>query len=110
MICGISIGAELSGSSYNVDTAPPLRVRLAAGRHRLTIVRDDSSDLAPGDGGVALLQALLVTPARGGGDETLQAVPTARWRSLCGRRLDWIEVVPATRAIARSARVRTTRR
>jgi len=105
------VGGELSGSSYNVDTAPPLRVRLAAGRHRLTLVRDDSSGLAPGEGGDALLQALLVTPARSRGDETLQVVPNARWRSLCGRRLDWIEVVPASRPVApASARMRTTRR
>lgn len=104
------VGGELSGSSYNVDTAPPLRVRLAAGRHRLTIVRGDSSELAPGDGGVALLQSLLVTPARSRGDETLQVVPNARWRSLCERRLDWIEVVPASRQVMRSARVRATRR
>ncbi len=105
-----SVGAELSGSSYNVDTAPPLRVRLSAGRHRLTIVRGGGSSLAPGDGGVALLQAILVTPARSEGDETLQVVPHARWRSLCGRRLDWIEVVPASRAVARHAHLRVTRR
>jgi len=104
------VGGELSGSSYNVDTAPPLRVRLAAGRHRLTLVREGSSGLAPGAGGDALLQALLVTPARSRDDETLQVVPTARWRSLCGRRLDWIEVVPASRPVTRSARARATRR
>ncbi len=104
-----SVGAELSGSSYNVDTAPPLLVRLSAGRHRLTIIRGGSS-LAPGDGGVALLQALLVTPARSAGDETLQAVPTARWRSLCGRRLDWIEVLPASLSVTRPGRLRATRR
>jgi len=91
-----TVGAELSGSSYNVDTAPPLRVRLAAGRHVLTVARGGST-LAPGDGGVALLQSAFVTPVQTGEAEALRQVPTARWRSLCGQRLDWIEVVPTGR-------------
>ncbi|HZV72794.1 MAG TPA: hypothetical protein VFF79_03680 [Conexibacter sp.] len=100
------VGAELSGSAYNTDTVPPFRLRLAAGRHRLTIARGGTT-LAPGDGGAALIHAILLTPARTAGRDTLQAVPTDRWRTLCGRRLDWIEVVRGQRPVARLASLTT---
>jgi hypothetical protein len=73
----------------------PLRVGLAAGLHRLTITRGSSSLLAPGSGGSAILDSIFLTPVGAGGQATLHITPAARWRSLCGRALEWVEVVPS---------------
>jgi hypothetical protein len=88
-----SLGAQLGGNSLVPNTLSPLSTRLAAGPHVLTIDRP-AADLAPGDGGAALLSAILLTPAGPAGEPTLRAAPAARWRSLCGRPLQWVELVP----------------
>jgi hypothetical protein len=86
-----SIGAQLDGNQHNPDAITPLRVRLSAGHHRLRIVRGDSL-LAPGDGGWAILHEVFLTPSASAVDR-LRVTPPARWRTLCGGRFDWIEVV-----------------
>jgi hypothetical protein len=88
-----SISGQLTGVASDPDTMAPLPVRLAAGRHRLRITRRASSPLAPGAGGSAILDSIFLTPVGGGSQATLHITPAARWRSLCGRRLEWIEVV-----------------
>lgn len=88
-----SISAQLTGVASDPDTMAPLRVQLAAGRHHLTITRGTSSLLAPGSGGSAILDSIFLTPVGAGSQATLRVTPAARWRSLCGRRLEWIEVV-----------------
>ncbi len=88
-----SIGDQLDGNPHNPDGMTPVRVRLAAGRHRLTIARGDSG-LAPGDGGWAILHEIVLTPADAPDVDTLHTTPPAQWRALCGGRFDWIEVVP----------------
>ena len=101
-----SIGGQLNGVASDPDTTAPLRVRLTAGLHRLTITRGASNLLAPGSGGSAILDSIFLTPVGAGGQATLHVTPAARWRSLCGRALEWIEVVrelkwrwaPATRS------------
>jgi len=85
-----TIAGELSGSQFNPDTTTPFPVLLSAGAHSLTVSRGGRSG-APGNGGSALLHAIFLTPA--GAQETLETRPAARWRSLCGRRYDWIEAV-----------------
>jgi hypothetical protein len=87
-----SIGAQLDGNPHNPDAMTPLRVTLSAGRHRLTIARGDSI-LAPGDGGWAILHEIYATPANAPDVDRLRVTPPARWRTLCGGRFDWIEVV-----------------
>jgi hypothetical protein len=90
-----SLGGQLDGNSLVTNTlAPPLRVSLSAGPHTLTITRPGAS-LAPGDGGAAVLTGVLLTPAGPAGAPRLKAVPVADWRSLCGRRLQWVELVSA---------------
>ncbi len=86
-----SIGGQLAGNPHNPDTMTPLRVRLASGRHRLTITRG-GANLTPGDGGEAILHEIFLTPASEPDVDTLHVTPPSRWRDLCGRRLDWIEV------------------
>ena len=90
-----SISGQLTGVASDPDTMAPLRVRLAAGEHRLTIVRGASSFFAPGAGGSAILDSIFLTPVGSGSQATLQVTPAAQWRSLCGARLEWIEVVPS---------------
>lgn len=64
-------------------------VRLDAGRHRVEISVPGGSP-RPGDGAAVTIGPLALVADR---PSRLQTVPVARWRSLCGRRLDWIEVV-----------------
>ena len=103
------VGGELSGSSSTstrrrrcASGSPPAAT--ASRRPRRSSASRRATAATPAAGAA-------VTPARSRGDETLQIVPNARWRSLCGRRLDWIEVVPASRSVTpRTAHARTTRR
>jgi hypothetical protein len=83
-----AVGGQVRGTPVNPDTLPPLRVRLAAGEHTLQITRGGAS-LAPGGRGSAVLHAVFLTPAPAG--ETVRVTPPARWRTLCGQRLDWVE-------------------
>jgi hypothetical protein len=89
-----SIAGQLDGNPHNPDAMTPLRVRLSAGRHRLSIARGDSV-LAPGDGGWAILHEVFLTPADASDTDTLHVTPPAQWHALCGGRFDWIEVARA---------------
>jgi len=88
-----SIAGEIDGNPHNPDTTAPLRVRLSAGSHRLTIARG-GVNLSPGDGGWAIVHEIFLTPAGAPDTDTLHVVAPARWQTLCGGRFDWIEVVP----------------
>jgi hypothetical protein len=89
-----SIGAQLSGNSLVPDTVPPVSVRLSAGPHRLSLLRSGST-LSPGDGGSAVLDGIFLTPAGVDSAGTLQHAAPSRWRALCGRSYDWIELASA---------------
>ncbi|MEA2356147.1 MAG: hypothetical protein QOD61_2276 [Solirubrobacteraceae bacterium] len=90
-----SIASEVSGSVFNEDTMTPVPVALTAGTHRLTLDRGGLTP-DPGDGGSAILHAVFVTRAgTAGTHEAMRVTPPARWRSLCGKRLDWLEVTSA---------------
>jgi hypothetical protein len=86
-----SIGAQLDGNSLVANTLTPLRVTLAAGLHTLTIARA-GADLAPGDGGAAVLTGIFLAPVGPAGEPSLRSTPVGRWRSLCGRPLQWVEL------------------
>ena len=88
-----SIGAQLGGNSVVRNTTSPLAVSLSAGRHRLSIARGGFS-LAPGAGGSADLYGVFLTSAGAPSQQPLVMVAPARWRSLCGRSYQWIELVP----------------
>ena len=89
-----SVGGQLDGNSLVTNPLTPVRATLAAGRHTLTITRP-GANLAPGDGGAATLAAIFLVPAGPTGEPVLRSVPVARWRMLCGRPLQWVEIVPA---------------
>lgn len=88
-----SIEGQVSGNGDSPDPMVPITVRLKAGSHRLSIAREGFS-LAPGSTSEAYLQAIYLTPAGRGEKQFLRTVAPARWRSLCGAHLNWIEVVP----------------
>ncbi len=88
-----SVSGQLTGVATDPDTMAPLRVRLAAGSHRLTIARGSANPLAPGSDGSSILDSIFLTPVGSSSLATLRVTPAAQWRSLCGRRLEWVEVV-----------------
>ncbi len=88
-----SIGGQLSGNSLVPDTIPPIPVRLAAGAHRLWVTRG-STTLAPGDGGAAVLDAVLLTPAATPAAAPLRHSTVSRWQALCGTAYQWVELSP----------------
>jgi hypothetical protein len=91
-----SIAGQLSGNSLVPDTVPPLALRLSAGEHRLSLVRGGLR-LAPGDGGSAVLDAILLTPAAGSSSGAVRVMSASRWHELCGHRHDeWVELRPAS--------------
>jgi hypothetical protein len=87
-----SLAGQLGGNSLVANVLTPLHARLSAGAHTLAITRP-SAGLAPGDGGAAVLSGIFLTPAGPTGEPGLVAIPVGRWRSLCARRLQWVELV-----------------
>jgi hypothetical protein len=87
-----TLSGQLAGNSLVPDTATPLRMRLAAGRHRLSVARAGFS-LAPGNGGAAVLDAAFLTPA-GAPTRVLRTLRAgASPRALCAQPVEWIELV-----------------
>jgi hypothetical protein len=86
------VGAQLGGNSVVRNTLTPLAATLSSGHHVLALSRGHFSP-APGDGGTAALYAAFLTPAAVGPDVGLMAVQASRWRSLCRRSHEWVEVV-----------------
>jgi hypothetical protein len=87
-----SIAGQLSGNSLVPDTVPPSSMQLAAGEHSISVSRSGFT-LAPGDGGRAVLDAIFLTPTHASPAGVLSVVSPARWRTLCGRSYQWVELV-----------------
>jgi hypothetical protein len=66
-------------------------VRLTQGSHSVRVIRPGGR-LGPGDGAPAYVGPVALIRDE---PERLQRVSIAHWRSLCGRRLDWIELITA---------------
>ncbi len=88
------ISGQVGGDAAVPDIAGPFHVPLSAGGHTLT-VRRIRRPLAPGDGGLAVLSGAFLVPSGPAGEPSLLSVAPARWRTLCRRPLQWVEVVPA---------------
>jgi hypothetical protein len=88
-----SLGGQFGGDAVVPDTTAPVRLRLSAARHRLTVALTGSG-VGPGDGGAADLTAIFLTPVGAGERQQVRSVSPTRWRSLCGHRYVWIEAVP----------------
>jgi hypothetical protein len=88
-----ALGGQLDGNSLVANALTSLSARLARGQHTLTIARP-GANLAPGDGGAAVLSAILLTSAGPAGQPTLRVVFPSHGRSLCKHALQWVELVP----------------
>jgi hypothetical protein len=95
-----SLVGQLGGNSLVIDSAPPIPVLLRAGVHRLALTRT-AHELRPGDGGAAVLGAILLTRASQPSGGVLRRVPVAHWRRLCGRRYEWVELIPGRGRVPR---------
>jgi hypothetical protein len=71
---------------HEVTTLP-----LSAGKHVITLVRPGGS-IWPGNGGPGFLGPVVLAPEEVDTRPAATIAP-ARWRSLCGRSLDWVEAV-----------------
>jgi hypothetical protein len=89
-----SVAGQLSGNSLVPGSAPPIAATLSAGDHRLTLERP-AATLAPGSAGAAVLDAVLLTPAGSEPVRAVRSLPASSWRQLCGRRYEWVELIPA---------------
>ena len=87
-----SVSAQLGGNSVVPNTLEPLAVALRSGPHTLTLTRGRFSP-APGNGGFANVYAAFLTPAGTAVGARLQSAAPGRWRSLCTRSYEWVEVV-----------------
>jgi hypothetical protein len=88
-------GHHVGSVAYEVgppgQTVPVGTVTLSAGNHPVTIVRPPNN-LTPGDGGTGRLLGPLMLVRDGASDEVAQ-IDSGRAQSLCGRSLDWLEIV-----------------
>jgi hypothetical protein len=89
-------GRPVGGVSYESGNegnyAKPLEADLTAGTHRLTLERGGGSP-APGDHTPSKLVGIVLEPAALAERAAVQTMAASRWRELCGREVDWIEVV-----------------
>jgi hypothetical protein len=88
------VGDGLSGRGEYAELRTD--VALAAGDHAVRIARAGGA-LGPGsgDGASRRLGPLVAVPAGSGGAPEVRFTAPSGWRALCGRPLDWIEVVRA---------------
>ncbi|HEX2160321.1 MAG TPA: hypothetical protein VHF88_00680 [Thermoleophilaceae bacterium] len=89
-IDGRRIGSIAGQSGNEGNYARPLRARLTAGLHMLTLERPGGS-LKPGDAAPTVLRAVVFAPADAGVPVARQIGPDG-WRRLCDRPVDWVEV------------------
>jgi hypothetical protein len=88
-----SIEGQLGGDSLVPDVSAPVRVALAAGRHVLLITRRQRA-LAPGDGGMALLDRVYLTPAHAPVRTLVSLGLRAAAAGACPRSAVWVEALP----------------
>jgi hypothetical protein len=90
---GREVGVARSAISPRRSPIHVGTVTLEGGEHTVDVVVGGGS-LAPGDGGIdRLVGPVALTPAGDPTNVPVQTVPADQWRSLCGRSLDWAEVV-----------------
>jgi hypothetical protein len=90
----VYVDGRYAGRALSVQTPQQMArvggVSLSRGNHRLEIKRD-SGGLAPGNGQDEVYDTVFLAPDA---QARLVDFPRAEARSLCGRHLDWVEVVP----------------
>jgi hypothetical protein len=81
----------VSGANTPRQWLQAATVALAPGEHRVEVLRRAGRNhLGPGEWGIGTIGATALQREE---PERLQTLPVGRWRSLCGARLDWVELV-----------------
>jgi hypothetical protein len=88
-----SIEGQVGGTLQTQEVMNPFVESLTAGTHSLSIVRSPAG-VGPGEGGWADVRKIFLTPTGAGAVAGLLRAPARKWRSLCGRSLEWIEALP----------------
>ncbi len=84
---------SVSGSNTPGQWLQASSIELGPGRHTVSIARAAGRDhLAPGEWNIGVIGAAALQRES---PERLRRLPLGRWRSLCGARLDWAELVRA---------------
>jgi hypothetical protein len=91
MLDGRLVGTPTAQSGDDGTTIDVATVELAAGRHTIRLLRGGGS-LRPDDAGSTILDGIVFEPLSAE-RETVQTIAPSAWRSLCGRSLDWVEIV-----------------
>jgi hypothetical protein len=87
---GKTIGS-VSGSNTPGQWLKAATVTLPAGKHRVQVFKKAGRNhLGPGEWGIGTIGA---TALQREAPEHLQTVALSHWRTLCGRQLDWVELV-----------------
>ena len=82
---------SVSGSNTPLQWLQVASVFLSPGRHVLAVTRAAGhKHLGPGEWGIGTIGAAALQREE---PERLQTVALDRWRTLCGRLLDWVELV-----------------
>jgi len=66
-------------------------VSLTAGKHSLRLLRG-GGDLSPDDAGSTVIDGVVLEPVSNE-RESVQTIAPGAWRTLCGRSLDWVEIL-----------------
>lgn len=82
-----SASTQTGGDGNMVDIGAVL---LSAGRHTITVVRPGGG-WGPGDAAPTVIDGIYLQRI-GLADETVKVLTPTRWKTLCGRLLDWVEV------------------
>jgi hypothetical protein len=89
---GRPVGAVSYESGNEGNYALPTDVELTAGRPRITLTRGGGG-LSPGDHAASRLVAVVLEPVSGAETPAVETMAPSQWRELCGRLVDWVEVV-----------------
>jgi hypothetical protein len=85
------IVGSVSGSNTPGQWLQAASMYLSPGRHQVSVLKiGGKKHLGPGEWGIGSIGA---TALQREAPERLETLPVARWRTLCGARLDWVELV-----------------
>jgi hypothetical protein len=92
LVDGHEVGSARGTLNYDPLYIPFGDVELGAGRHEVEVRREET-DVRPGAGGAPFPLGPLVLTATDAADAAVTVVEPADARSLCGRSLDWLEII-----------------
>jgi hypothetical protein len=91
LVDGRAVGAPAAQSGDDGTMIHVVNLTLSPGHHLVELVRYGGS-LRPGDHSGTVIDGVVLEPLRAD-SERIQTVAPDAWRSLCGQRLDWVEVL-----------------